>query len=91
MNDTDVKPTTNVGTDGAQALPRLTQEQAAIIGAYTGYSAGGFGDIHEYAERVLGRPVWTHQFADPAVVEELRAASKADFLSICYAGEGSVR
>lgn len=65
-------------------MDKLTKEQAAIVGAYTGYSAGPFSDIQEYAERVLGRPVWTHEFASPRVSEELRAAAKADFIAICY-------
>lgn len=64
-------------------IPKLTKEQAAIIGAYTGYAAGPFSDIHGYAERVLGRPIWTHEFASKRVVEELREAAKPDFLSLC--------
>lgn len=66
------------------STPRLTKEQAAIIGAYTGYTAGSFGDIQEYAERVLGRSVWTREFASKALTEELREAAKADFLAICH-------
>jgi hypothetical protein len=66
------------------SAPRLTREQAAIIGAYTGFAAGNFADIQNYAEKVLGRPLWTHHFADKAVWEELREASKADFLAICH-------
>ena len=65
-------------------ITRLTKEQAAIIGAYTGIATGPFSIIHEYAEKVLKRPVWTHQFADPMLIEELQKASKADFISICY-------
>jgi len=64
--------------------PRLTKEQAAIIGAYTGFSAGPFADIQEYAERVFGRPIWTHEFADKALSEELRAKAKPDFLALCH-------
>jgi len=64
-------------------MQRLTKEQAAIIGAYTGYLAGDFGDLHAYAERKLGRQVWTHEFASKQLVEELRAAAREDFLSIC--------
>ncbi len=68
--------------------PRLTKEQAAIIGAYTGFAAGSFGDVQEYAEKVLGRPIFTHEFADKALVEKLRDASRPDFLAICHeAGE----
>lgn len=37
-------------------MKRLTKEQAAIIGAYTGFSAGPFADIQEYAEKVFGYP-----------------------------------
>lgn len=67
----------------AYRIPRLTKEQAAIIGAYTGFAAGSFGDIQEYTEKLLGRSVWTHEFARRALCEELREAAKPDFLSIC--------
>ena len=63
---------------------RLTKEQAAIIGAYTGYTASNFAHVQDYAERILGRPIFTHEFADEATVEELRLAAKPDFLAICY-------
>lgn len=65
-------------------MEKLTKEQAAIVGAYTGVAAGPFGDIQEYAERVLGRPIWTHEFADPRVSDELRAAARDDFIAICH-------
>lgn len=64
--------------------PRLTKEQAAIIGAYTGWTLGPFADIHEYAERKLGRPVWTHEFSSQKFVEKLREASKEDFMALCH-------
>lgn len=64
-------------------MTRLTKEQAAIIGAYTGVTCGPFSDIHEYAERVLGRPVFTHEFAG-SVNEELTLAAREDFLALCY-------
>lgn len=67
-----------------EKVPRLTKEQAAIIGAYTGITCGSFGDIHELAEKRLGRPIWTHQFADVRLVEELKAAVSPDFLAICH-------
>lgn len=61
---------------------RLTREQAAIIGAFTGITVGPFSDIHGYAERALGRPVWTHEFADEALMEKLKAAARDDFMAI---------
>lgn len=66
---------------------RLTAEQAAIIGAFTGVTAGPFADIHEYAERMLGRPIWTHEFAREDMQDKLREAARDDFLSICHNGE----
>jgi len=72
--------------DGGPA--RLTKEQAAIIGAFTGFAAGPFPDIHEYAERVLGRSIWTHQFASKELKEELREAARADFVRIAARSGG---
>jgi len=63
---------------------RLTKEQAAIVGLYTGYACGPFGDIHELAEKICGRSVWTHEFASREFGETLRKLSKPLFLSICY-------
>jgi hypothetical protein len=65
-------------------MQRLTKEQAATIGAYTGVTCGNFADIHEYAEKLLGRPIWTHEFAREELADELREKSKEDFLSLCY-------
>ena len=65
-------------------IPRLTKEQAAILGAYSGICFGPFGDIQAYAERVLGRPIFTHEFANDALCEELKQAASADFNAICY-------
>ena len=65
-------------------INRLTKEQAAIIGAYTGFAASGFSVVQEYAERKLGRPIFTHEFASERLADELRDAAKDDFLSICY-------
>jgi hypothetical protein len=63
---------------------RLTQVQAAIVGAYTGFAIGPFSDIHAYAERVLRRPIMTHEFASKALTAELREAAKADFVALAY-------
>lgn len=67
-----------------QEIPRLTKEQSAIISAYTGFLAGNFSDMHEYIEKVMKRPVFTHEMASPAFMDQLRQASKEDFLSICF-------
>lgn len=65
----------------------MTKEQAAIVGAYTGYLAGPFSDMHEYVEKIMGRPVWTHEMGDKEIAEQIREAAKDDFLAICAEGQ----
>lgn len=64
--------------------PRLTKEQAAIIGAYTGITCGPFSDVHELAEKLLKRPIWTHEFANKAVAAEIKEEARPLFLALCY-------
>ena len=68
----------------AADLPMLTREQAAVIGAFTGITCSPFSCIHEYAERVLGRSIWTHEFASERLMEELKEAARADFMKLVY-------
>lgn len=68
-------------------MTKLTKEQAAIISAYTGIKCCDFSAVHEYIEKILGRPVWTHELANKALWEKIKEASKQDFLAICYKGE----
>ena len=67
-------------------MKRLTKEQAAIIGAYTGFTAGPFSDVHNYIEKLMGRPVWTHEMASKELMDKVREKSKSDFLAICAEG-----
>lgn len=63
-------------------MKRLTREQAAIIGAFTGKLCGDFSDLHEYIEKLLGRPVFTHELADKGLTAKIKEAAKEDFLKI---------
>lgn len=67
-------------------VPKLTREQAAIIGVFTGTSCGPFSDVHEKAEKLLGRPVFTHELGNKVVWAELKEKVKPEFLAICYEG-----
>lgn len=64
----------------------MTNQEAAIITAYTGVMIGDFAYFHEYVEKILGRHVWTHEMASRAVADEIKAAAKADFLAIEVSG-----
>lgn len=64
--------------------PRLTKEQAAILGAFTGFTLGPFGDIQEYAERLFGEPLVTSAFASKAFAEQLREKARHDVMNIIH-------
>jgi len=60
----------------------MTKDEAAIVSAYTGFMLGDFGEFHEYAEKVIGRPIFTHEFANQSLIDELREKTKPDFVGI---------
>lgn len=68
-------------------MSRITKEQAAIIGLYTGCALGPFEDIQKLAEALLGRPVFTHEFADKEFNLKLRELIRPTLLEVCYIGE----
>lgn len=63
---------------------KLTEGQAVIIMGYTGIATRNFSIFHEDVERLLGRPVFTHEFANDSVFAEINEANREDFLDICY-------
>ena len=38
--------------------------------------------LQAYADKVLGYPTWTHEYANDSFAEELREKAKADFIAI---------
>lgn len=68
---------------------KLTKEQAAIIGVYTGCTCGPFEDIHKKIEDVLERPVCSHEMADKNLMEHVRSMIRDEFLEICADKEKS--
>lgn len=61
----------------------MTKEEKLIVSAYTGVLMTDFSDLHEFIEKKLGRPVWTHELANELVANELKNAVKEDFLKLC--------
>lgn len=62
---------------------RLTNRQAAILTLYTGITCGPFGDAQLLADEIMGRPIFTHEFASEDFYEEIKAKVKPLFLEIC--------
>lgn len=60
----------------------MTREEAAVIGAYTGILVGDFADLTSYIEKILGRPVFTHELGEREIWEQIKERSRADFLKI---------
>lgn len=61
---------------------RLDPRQAAILGAFTGVLCGPYGEMVAYIEEIMGRPVFTYEMANVAIVDQIKELARPDFLSI---------
>lgn len=61
----------------------MTEIEKIIVSAYTGYCMTDFNKVHEYVERIMGRPVFTHEFGIEASQRAITAAAKDDFMALC--------
>jgi hypothetical protein len=60
----------------------MNKREAAIITAYTGIMIGSFSDFHRYAEEIIGRPVFTHEFGTREILEQIKEKSRQDFINL---------
>lgn len=60
----------------------MTKHEAVVVTAYTQICIGDFSEYKKYAEKLLGRPICTHELMYDDVVEEIRRKSKPDFMAI---------
>ena len=64
-------------------MQKLTKEQAIAITGFTGIMAcKSFSDFHGDVEKRLGRPVFTHEFANKKLSEEIKELYKTDFIEM---------
>lgn len=61
----------------------MTLKERLIVSAYTGVLMCDFDILHRYIMEVLGRPVFTSEFANPDVLEEIKEKVKPEFLKLC--------
>ena len=62
----------------------MTKYEAVVIETYTGIVMLTGDDrkyVYEYAEKLLGFPIFTHEF--PKYADKLKESSKLDFIEIC--------
>lgn len=86
MNDTTTSGEYAISDDTA---PRLTRRQAAIIGVFTGFTCGPFGDVQALGDLLMGHSTYTHEYADEAFTRELAARVRPLFLALCAEGDRS--
>ena len=61
----------------------MTRDEALLLSAYTGYLlVPDFSDVHEFCERILGRPIYTHEFVDEKTIEEIKEKLKPEIMSM---------
>ena len=61
----------------------MKKQEAIVISAYTGFLMCEFSDMHKYVEKLMGRPVFTHEMANDEFMSKLRKKLKPDFIKIC--------
>lgn len=61
----------------------MTEKERVIVTAYTGILMSSFNNFHEYVEEKLNRPVFTHELVEKTVWDEIKEATKEDFLALC--------
>lgn len=61
----------------------MTHTEAVLISAYTGFLlTKNFADVHKFCEDLLGRPIWTHEFANKEVQKEIHEKCKPMILEM---------
>lgn len=64
----------------------MTDREKAIVEAYTG-TCMLVGDkrniFYKYVNKIMGRPIYTHEFAYDYIQKELKGKSKDDFIKLC--------
>lgn len=52
----------------------MTKKEAVLVSAYTAtLLTNDFADVHKFCEELLERPIFTHEFADKKVWEQIKA------------------
>jgi len=60
----------------------MTKFEAVVVTAYTGIMVGDFVEFHKYVEKIMGRPVFTHEMGCQDIADEIKEKSKPDFMNL---------
>jgi len=62
----------------------MTDQEKAVVMAYTGVcmlTGYKFRIFHKYVEKIMGRPIMTHEMG--ILSKEIKEKAKADFIELC--------
>jgi hypothetical protein len=68
----------------------MTDKEKAIVMAYTGVvmlKGEKFSIFHKYIEEIMKRPVFTYELGSEFIWEQIKEASKPDFIRLCEENE----
>ena len=60
----------------------MTLHEKVILSAYTGILMCNMSEVHKYIEKLLSRPVWTHELSSEILWEEIKEKANPDCLKI---------
>lgn len=66
---------------------KLTRDQAAIIGAFTGIRCGPIEDIQKLGDELMGYPTLARDYANSEFLAALKKRCKPRFIEICASKE----
>ena len=61
----------------------MTKQEKLIVTAYTGILMVDWDEFHKFAEELLGKPIYTHEFDKEEVTNEIVNAVREDFMRLC--------
>lgn len=61
----------------------MTKHEKLVVSAYTGILMTSWDEFQAYAEHLLGRAIFTHEFGTDRLVEQLKEATRQEFINIC--------
>lgn len=60
----------------------MKRREGAVLSAFTGYMLCDFDVFHRYAEEIMERPIWTHEFGQESMANALKEKSTPEFMKI---------
>ena len=60
----------------------MTLHEKVVLSAYTGILMCDIAEVHKSIEKLLDRPVWTHELASETLWAQIKDKAKPDFLKI---------